>query len=305
MNKRVSPTLIGAFVVGAMAIAVAGIVLFGSLTWFSTVYRFALYFDDSVDGLVVGAPVKFKGVQIGTVEQILLSPTDQFAQPRIAVIIGLDESRIRTLGGRTAGFTATQLKEAIDSGLRASLASQSLLTGLLYVSLNYNADIGPPKLVGDNTDYPEIPTIPSRVEQVAQTANEIFKKLQALDWDGLFTSISETMDGLRTLVADPQTQDVTRQLNETLESVRKLSSRLDTKIDPLTISVQDVAKDVRVTLGKIDGTVTELNGVLQDDSPLHYDLSRSLQELELAARSIRELANSLDHNPTQLIFGRD
>jgi len=305
MNKRVSPTLIGAFVVGAMAIAVAGIVLFGSLTWFSTVYRFVLYFDDSVDGPVIGAPVKFKGVQIGTVEQILLSPTDQFAQPRIAVIIGLDESRIRTLGGRTAGFTATELKQAIDSGLRASLASQSLLTGLLYVSLNYNADIGPPKLVGDNTDYPEIPTIPSRVEQVAQTANEIFKKLQALDWDGLFTSISETMDGLRTLVADPQTQDVTRQLNETLASVRKLSNRLDTKIDPLTVSVQDVAKDVRVTLGKIDGTVTELHGVLQDDSPLRYDLSRSIRELELAARSIRELANSLDHNPTQLIFGRD
>lgn len=305
MNKRVSPTLIGAFVVGAMAIAVAGIVLFGSLTWFSTVYRFVLYFDDSVDGLVIGAPVKFKGVQIGTVEQILLSPTDQFAQPRIAVIIGLDESRIRSLGGRTAGFTAAQVKEAIDAGLRASLASQSLLTGLLFVSLNYDTGIGPPKLVGDNTDYQEIPTIPSRVEQVAQTANEIFKKLQALDWDGLFTSISETMDGLRTLVADPQTQDVTRQLNETLESVRKLSSRLDTKIDPLTISVQDVAKDVRVTLGKIDGTVTELNGMLRDDSPLRYDLGRSLQELELAARSIRELANSLDHNPTQLIFGRD
>jgi paraquat-inducible protein B len=305
MNKRVSPTVIGAFVVGAMAIAVAGIVLFGSLTWFSTIYRFVLYFDDSVDGLVVGAPVKFKGVQIGSVEQILLSPTDQFAQPRIAVIIGLDETRIRSLGGQSSGFTAQQVTEAIENGLRASLASQSLLTGLLFVSLNYQTDLATPQLYANNTGYPEIPTVPSRVEQVAQTANEIFKKLQALDWDGLFTSISETMDGLRNLVAARDTQDVTRQLNETLESVRRLSNRLDTKIDPLAISVQDVAKDVRTTLAKIDGTVTELKGVLGDDAPLTYDLGRSIREIELAARSLRELANSLDHNPSQLIFGRD
>jgi paraquat-inducible protein B len=305
MKKRVSPTLIGAFVLGAMAIAVTGIVLFGSLTIFSKVYRFILYFDDSVDGLVVGAPVKFKGVQIGSVEQILLSPTDQYAQPRIAVIIGLDETRIKALGGHAAGFTAEQVREAIDRGLRASLASQSLLTGLLFVSLNYEAGAGPPQMVGDNSEYLEIPTVPSRVEQVAQTANDIFKKLQALDWDGLFTSISETMDGLRNLVADRQTQDVTRQLNETLESVRNLSKRLDAKVDPLAVSVQDLAKDMRATLGKIDGTVTQLHGILEEDSPLTYDLSRSINELELAARSIRELANSLDHNPSQLIFGRE
>jgi paraquat-inducible protein B len=244
-------------------------------------------------------------VQIGNVEQILLSPTDQYAQPNIAVIIGLDESRIRALGGHVAGFSAEQVKEAIDRGLRATLASQSLLTGLLFVSLNYETNPTPPRLVTDNSDYQEIPTVPSRVEQVAQTANEIFKKLQALDWDGLFTSISETMDGLRNLVADRNTQDVTRQLNETMESVRRLVNRLDTKVDPLAASIQDVAKDVRVTLGKIDGAVTELKGVIEDDSPLTYDLSRSIRELELAARSIRDLANSLDHNPSQIIFGRD
>lgn len=305
MKKRVSPTVIGAFVVGAMAIVVAGIVLLGSLTWFSKIYRFALYFNDSVDGLVVGAPVKFKGVQIGNVEQILLAPTDQFAEPRIAVIIGLDESRIRSLGGRGGGFTAEQVQQAIDRGLRASLASQSLLTGLLYVSLNYQSNPAPPNVVPDSTGYLEIPTVPSRVEQVAQTANDIFKKLQALDWDGLFTSISETMDGLRNLVADPQTQDVTRQLNETLESVRQLSSRIDKKVDPLAVNVQDLTRNMQTTLAKIDGTVTELRGILGSDAPLTYDLSRSIRELGDAARAIRELASSLNQNPSQVIFGRD
>jgi len=305
MKKRGSPTLIGAFVVGAIALAVGGIVLLGSLSLFSTVYKFVLYFDDSVDGLVIGAPVKFKGVQIGNVEQIMLASTGEPNQPRIAVIIGLDETRIRSLGGRTAGFTAEQVNDAIKRGLRATLASQSLLTGLLYVSLNYDTDAAPPVMHPDQTGHLEIPTVPSRVEQVAQTANEIFKKLQALDWDGLFDSISETMIGLRNLVADRQTQDVTRQLNETLESVRALANRVDAKVDPLAKSVDDVAASVRTSLAKIDGTVVELKGMLEADSPFNYDMARTMNELEAAARSIRELANSLDQNPSQVIFGRD
>lgn len=305
MKKRVSPTLIGVFVVGALALAVGAIVLLGSLSLFSTVYKFVLYFDDSVDGLVIGAPVKFKGVQIGNVEQIMLASTGEPNQPRIAVVIGLDETRIRSLGGRTAGFTAEQVNDAIKRGLRATLASQSLLTGLLYVSLNYEADATPPQMHPDQTGYLEIPTVPSRVEQVAQTANEIFKKLQSLDWDGLFDSISETMVGLRNLVADRQTQDVTRQLNETLESVRALANRVDAKVDPLAKSVDDVAASVRTSLTKIDGTVVELKGMLEADSPFNYDMARTMNELEAAARSIRELANSLDQNPSQVIFGRD
>ncbi len=305
MKKRVSPTLIGAFVVGAIALAVGAIVLLGSLSLFSTVYKFVLYFDDSVDGLVIGAPVKFKGVQIGSVEQIMLASTGEPNQPRIAVVIGLDETRIRSLGGRTAGFTAEQVNDAIKRGLRATLASQSLLTGLLYVSLNYDSDAVAPVMHPDHTGYLEIPTVPSRVEQVAQTANEIFKKLQSLDWDGLFDSISETMVGLRNLVADRQTQDVTRQLNETLESVRALANRVDAKVDPLAKSVDDVAASVRTSLAKIDGTVVELKGMLEADSPFNYDMARTMNELEAAARSIRELANSLDQNPSQVIFGRD
>ncbi|MBY0274095.1 MlaD family protein [Candidatus Binatia bacterium] len=304
MSKRVSPTLIGAFVIGALALVAGAIVVLGSMSFFSTVYRFVLYFEDSVDGLVVGAPVKFKGVQIGSVEQILLVPGDEVLRPRIAVLIGLDETRIRSLSGRTATFTEQEVSQAIDNGLRGTLASQSLLTGLLFVSLNYETDAPPAKLLPDTFGYQQIPTVPSRVEQVAQTANDIFKKMQALDWQGLFDSIHETMNGLRDLVADRQTQDVTRQLNETLESVRQLANRVDARVDPLARDVQDLGKSVKDSLTKIDRVTAELGNLLQHDSPFTYDVSRTLRELESAARSIRELANSLDQNPNQVIFGR-
>lgn len=304
MSKRVSPTLIGAFVIGALALVAGAIVVLGSMSFFSTVYRFVLYFEDSVDGLVVGAPVKFKGVQIGSVEQILLVPGEEVLRPRIAVLIGLDETRIRSLSGRTATFSEHEVSQAIDNGLRGTLASQSLLTGLLFVSLNYETDAPPAKLLPDTFGYQQIPTVPSRVEQVAQTANDIFKKLQALDWQGLFDSIHDTMNGLSRLVADRQTQDVTRQLNETLESVRQLANRIDARVDPLARDVQDLGKSVKESLTKIDRVTAELGNLLQHDSPFTYDVSRTLRELESAARSIRELANSLDQNPNQVIFGR-
>jgi paraquat-inducible protein B len=305
MNKRVSPTLIGAFVLGALALVAGGIVVLGSLSLFSTVYRYALYFDDSVDGLVLGAPVKFKGVQIGNVEQILLAPGEEALKPRVAVVIGLDETRIKNLSGRAVRFTDDEVSQAIKNGLRGTLVSQSLLTGLLFVSLNYESDPEPPTLVPDSLGYQQIPTVPSRVEQVAQTANDIFKKLQQLDWQGLFDSIHDTMDGMSKLVAEPQTQDVTRQLNETLTSVRQLASRIDARIDPLAKSVDDLGKSMNVSLAKIDRVTSELGNILQHDSPFAYDVSRTLRELESASRSIRELANSLDQNPNQVIFGRE
>ncbi len=304
MKKRVSPTLIGAFVLGALALVVGGIVALGSMSFFSTVYRYVLYFEDSVDGLVLGAPVKFKGVQIGTVEQILLVPGDEVLKPRIAVVIGLDETRIRNLSGRAVRFSDGEVSQAIKNGLRGTLASQSLLTGLLFVSLNYDTDAPPPRDLPDTLGYQQIPTVPSRVEQVAQTANDIFKKLQALDWQGLFDSIHETMDGMRNLVADKQTQDVTRQLNETLESVRTLARTVDARVEPLAKNVDDLSKNMKESLAKIDRVTSELGNLLQHDSPFTYDVSRTLRELESAARSIRELANSLDQNPNQVIFGR-
>jgi len=304
VKKRVSPTLIGAFVVGALALVVAAIVIVGSATWFSTIYRFVLYFNDSVDGLTVGAPVKFKGVQVGQVEQIKLAVSaDQ--EPQIAVVIGLDESRIESLGGTDAGFTPPEIQEAVKHGLRAKLASQSLLTGLLYVSLDYEPNAPPAHLDETKSEYPQIPTVPSRVEQVAQTAQDIFKKLEALDWQGLFDSISQTMAGLRDLVADRATQDVTRQLNETLKSVQQLTDRLDGQIDPLANDLQDLAKSARLALQNIDAAVAQIRTTIEPESPLAYELSRTLHELSLAARSVRALSDSLDRDPTQLIFGRE
>ena len=104
MAKRANPSFVGAFVIGAIALAVAAVVLIGSGMLFRTTHLFVCFFDGNVNGLRVGAPVKFKGVQIGEVRQILLSlnagngPTKQSNTIKIPVIIELDQGRILSQG---------------------------------------------------------------------------------------------------------------------------------------------------------------------------------------------------------------
>ena len=98
MKQRVSPTLIGAFVLGALLLAVTAVVVIGSGRYFRRTSPFVLYFPGSVNGLRVGAAVKFRGVEIGSVEDIRLTlQRDQ--SDRIAVVIGIDPEKVTSLGG--------------------------------------------------------------------------------------------------------------------------------------------------------------------------------------------------------------
>ena len=139
MNKKISPTLIGAFVIGAIALLVIAIIVFGSGRLFKQTREFVLYFETSVNGLRVGAPVKFKGVEIGSVKNIVLQLEKDTQVARIPVIIEID---LEKLTARGAAGTIAEDREAFrkaitDLGLRGQLLMESLVTGLLYVGLDF------------------------------------------------------------------------------------------------------------------------------------------------------------------------
>lgn len=143
MSKRISPTAIGIFVVGSFALMVAAIVLVGSGSLFKKPGRFVCMFQGDVNGLRIGAPVKFKGVQIGTVEEIKLSlePSEGELRPdlkelRLPVIIGIDREMITQRGGTGHALSQPGLEDLVARGMRAQLDTESLLTGLLFVDLD-------------------------------------------------------------------------------------------------------------------------------------------------------------------------
>ncbi len=137
MNKKISPTLIGGFVLGALALLVIAVIAFGSGRLFRKTKEFVVYFDRDVNGLNIGAPVKFKGVEVGSVKNILLQLDQSLEVPSIPVLFEIDLKKITSRGGAvTLLEDPTALKAAIDRGLRAQLRTESLVTGVLYIGID-------------------------------------------------------------------------------------------------------------------------------------------------------------------------
>lgn len=328
MGKKANPAVVGAFVVGAVVLAVVGVALFGSGQMFRTVYPYVLYFTGDVNGLKVGAPVKFKGVEIGSVKDVLLNvselgifdtsaPELASGKVRIPVIIELDADALAQKGGRIKPDPKT-IKLLIDRGLRGQLSMESFVTGLLYVKLDMFPG-SPLDLVADPTvKYTEIPTLPTPLEEAQSKAAEFLAKLKEANIQGLVENLGNAVEGINQLVNSPKLKETLdtmpeiahkldgaiARLDETLESVGELSDEFGAKIDPLTKSVESTAKEAGEALRAARKTMENTNTVLQPDSPVMYRLGRSLDDLSEAARAVRRLAEDLERNPSVLLRGR-
>jgi len=248
MGKKANPALIGAFVVGAIALLVIGLVLFGSGQLFKNTTQYVLFFPGAVDGLNVGAPVKFKGVEVGSVKKISIRFTGQEGEVdaarvaqgiRIPVVIEVDNDKIVSEGALEVN--KVRLQRLIDLGLRAQLNAQSLVTGLLFVQLNFFPNT-PATLVlpPGGGHLPEIPTIPTTMEQVQSAAEAILRKLDDIHFEKMVTSVDEALDGVNRLVNSPALHATVDALpgtlanaNQAIETARALLANLDHERGPL------------------------------------------------------------------------
>lgn len=170
MSKSANKTLIGAFVVGATALLLLAIAVFGSGKLFQTTSRYVLFFDGSISGLSVGSPVLFRGVPVGRVVEIRLTgDLDNlvFQTPVFIELNKKDEGRFSVSDGDIS--KKEYLDRLVSHGLRATLATQSLLTGQLMIEMDFypRSQIPYPiREVKEYDDVPEIPTIPSQFDNI-------------------------------------------------------------------------------------------------------------------------------------------
>jgi paraquat-inducible protein B len=308
--RRASPALIGAFVLGAIALAVIGITMFGSGKLFRKTTTFVMYFPGSVDGLNVGAPVKFKGVEIGSVTQIRINLGQYRTQDaRIPVFVEIDNARATQQGAETnADYVHTLIH---DRGLRAQLQPQSLLTGLLFVQLDLFPDTPIVTMLPSDAPYREIPTIPTTLAQVEQTITRILAKLEKADVEGLLATAREALEGIRGVATSPELRrfeaglpGTLANVDQTVTSIRQLATNLDGETGPLIAGLRQAATQADGTLLEWKGTARRLNGALEPDSALRNQLTTALDELTGAARSVRLLADFLERNPSAVLRGR-
>ncbi|HET6779489.1 MAG TPA: MlaD family protein [Gemmatimonadales bacterium] len=314
MSQRVSPALIGAFVLGAVLLALTAVVLIGSGRYFRRTAPFVLYFPGSVNGLRIGAPVKFRGVEIGSVQDIRLQLQSDQSVYRIPVIIGIDPKKITSLGGsETILNSPAEYQRAIDGGLRGQLQSESFVTGLLFVALDFFPG-SPASFVQlprtGKFRYREIPTEPSSTEKARMAVSEVLTKLAESDLVGLVDSARQTVSELHQLVASPDLRLAIRSLNQVAGRVGEAAGTVSQLAAGLDSNVSGLTQDLRQTTAKATEMMDQAGKVLQhtdasvNDSPLMYELTRTLKEVSSAARSVRLLTGYLERNPSALMFGR-
>lgn len=215
MSKKVNKTVIGVFVVGAMALLMVAIVVFGSGELFKQTNKFVLYFDGSVKGLSIGAPVMFRGVSIGIVKDISLIYDSKAGTIMLPVIVEVDQGRIK--GAPSFGDLGGD-KKMIALGLRAKLEVQSFLTGQLMISFDFYPN-QPAKLRGILKQYPELPTLP--------TSPDIFEIMNELPIKEISKNLEATSKGINRLVNSNNLQGSLYELQSTLQETKEAMHSLN------------------------------------------------------------------------------
>lgn len=304
MSTQANKKAIGLFVIAAIALVVGIIVIFGSGKFFETRNKFVAYFEGSVKGLRVGAPVVFRGVEIGEVTRINIYVIHEDQSFLIPVIFEINSDSFHAIGPNMKDRKKS-LTGLIEKGLRAQLQMQSLVTGQLMINIDFYPN-EPLSLVGDKgltlpEDLMEIPTIQTPLQRIGKTLEEIplseimksttnsLKKIEEiLTSQGLRQSIDyfeKTMKGTRDIVSqinekiDPLSDDV----GQTLSNAKTLLQTLNRRLNPLLASLKRTSDSADSTLRDTQKLVNNFNGQIDT---LSLDFTKILDETRQTLSSV-------------------
>jgi paraquat-inducible protein B len=320
MAKRASPATVGAFVVLGMTLAVIAIVLFGSGRLFRKHHEFVCFFKGNLNGLKLGAPVKFAGVQIGSVTRIRLRLPPSEGKLRagltnqvlLPVICEIDETAILNVGGTGEYLNPRGLEQMIQAGLRAQLAMESVLTGLLYIDINMHPATPLDLVLAPGTSpYPEIPTIQTSLQAVQEQAMKAMAKLDQIDFAGLIRSMTDTSVSINNLANSPSLKAALDSLARAASSLEKVSvsinqmvTGVNVKVDPLIASLTTTSNDAALALRQTRETLAQVQATFEPGTPLNYELTKALEDVSSASTAVRQLAEYLERNPSALVRGK-
>jgi paraquat-inducible protein B len=258
-----------------------------ALSTFEADLRLLLLFAQSVRGLRADAPVEFRGIPLGRVVDISLDEV-QPGDRRIPVIIELDSNAFRRASalGRNDEI---DLAGAVEAGLRARLATASLITGALYIDLDIFPD-APPATVGQRGEYQVIPTISSGLAQLEVRVNAILAKIEKLPLEESLASFQEAAD--ETALTLAESRNTMTELENTLAEVRGFIA---------DDSTREIPENLNKTLAELQTSIESLG----PGGPVQGDLRLTLDELRSALRAFETLSNTIDEKPNSLLFGRE
>lgn len=310
MSREANPKIVGAFVLGALALIIVVFVIFGSGRLFQPLNTFVMFFKGNVKGLKVGSSILVRGVEIGTVSSI--RPLSSGEGELLVEVIA--KTKPGAVYGLAEVYSDLDDEEALDlmieQGIRAQLNSVSLVTGMLYIKWDFFPET-PVQLAGINDDFPEIPTIPTRGELLEERLMAGLEKLEKMPLLEITEELHQAVIVFREslgevtkiakVVSDVHLETTVAQLNRSLEAAEGLMADLDSQVEPIASEFTATAQAAQDTLKSIEKVMKDLENSAAEE---RYELRTMLMELSKANRAVRVLVDYLQRNPKSLVWGK-
>jgi paraquat-inducible protein B len=323
VSARTHPRLVGAFVLGAIALLLGAVLALGSREWFERRERFSMYFPGaSVRGLNKGAPVTFRGIKVGEVVEVKALATGQASPPvQIEVVAELVGEVIETPPGVARAFSATSpvefVREFTAKGLRGRLMSQSLLTGQKYVDFDILPE-EPPRFSGLRPRYPELPTTPTAMERLGGKAEDLMNKLAELPLDQMLENLRQTLASARTLLDSPDLRGTLAGARRTADALpatledarsavveaRRVMGSLDAEARTTAADAREAIRSAGAALDRVERTMQALESAAQGTDDARVRASQTLEELDRTLKALRNLVDYVQTHPEAVVLGK-
>jgi paraquat-inducible protein B len=327
--KRVNPTLVGAFVLGAFLLVIAAILLLGGENFFAQKRRFVVYFGDAIKGLTVGSPVTFKGVVVGRVANLKVRYIKETGRTEIPVLIDLDPNKVVTPNDDDEA--ARLLHQMIDQGLRAQMNPESLITNQQVVQLDFFPGT-PVRLVESKLPYPQIPSLPSSFDQLqasigmaaqslpdlAASATLALNQISNLLTPANQQKVAHILDNLdavtsnlaahsadlgKTLVS---LQQASEELNHVLKGIDQTLADNRQPLGEVVVKLSKTAESVKTLTDTLNGMLAENRTGLSDfANGSLYDLAGLISDSRQLVRRANDTLDQLDRDPSRFLFGNN
>jgi len=322
VSARTHPRLVGAFVLGAVALVLGAVLLLSGRDWMERRERFSVYFPGSLRGLNRGAAVTFRGIKVGEVAEVTALATGQASPPiQIEVVIELVGNVIEAPPGLAPPFSALSgpdlAKEFIARGFRGRLMSQSLLTGQKYIDFDIRPQ-EPARMLGVRPRYPELPTTPTAMEKIGDKAEDFMDKLAELPLDQMLENFRKTLESARKLLDSPDLHGTlagarvaTEKVPPALEDVRaavadarRLMDTLGGETRSTSTEARETIRAAREALERVEKTLGTVETAVQGTDEARVRAAQTMEELDRTLKALRNLVDYVQTHPEAIVLGK-
>lgn len=329
MNAKISPAVVGLFVLGALALGVFALLSFGGINPLQKPERFAVIFDESVHGLELGSPVKLRGVRVGRVVGLDVIYNAAEDESRVHVLCELTQTRFGDSTGSVVDVSEPgALDELIDRGLRAQLGILGLATGLLYVELDFLSPTTYPRdLSQQDPTYATVPAVPSTIAEFQNNLSQILTDINQVN----FASLGQELEGLvvdtrrelqranlpalsnqwlrvgasvDSLVNSREVQDLLANLTEASATLQATLAEVNRQVATNGDELQDTLLEAQEAIQAFNQAAGTIDSFVEAQRGVGEDVAAALRQVSDAANAVQRLTEYLERNPNALLLGR-